>query len=124
MLPLKLKVYIEEDERKIVNFNEDQWEEVCIIYEKLVRNLKEEMKDIKIENFDKSKSPYITMEIDIDENIDEEKLVYIASYLSGNETENPVYFTDEDCYLTGSNIVIEKTNILDRYNQILSDIGV
>ena len=38
MFPLKLKVYIVEDGRRIENFNEEQWKETCIIFQKLVRN--------------------------------------------------------------------------------------
>ena len=62
------------------------------------------------------------MDIDLEEDLEEDKLIYIANYLSGNETENPVYLDDKE-FFTGSEIVLEE-NVLDRFNKIFSDIGV
>lgn len=122
MLPLKLKVFMLDDGRKIEKFTPEQWDQICIIFEKLVRNLKEEMEYIEIEDFDKSQSPYITMEVNYpdDIEIEDEKVDYIARYLSGEETENPVYFTDEDFNEVGSTIILEEEKTLDRFNKMAS----
>lgn len=124
MLPLKLKVYVMDGDRKIQNFNEEQWSEVCIIFQKLVRNLKEEINNLDITNFNKDEIPYITMDINFttDEDLTEEKMEYIASYLSGEETENPVYFNGEDpAVYAQSSIVLEDENesLLDRFNKMV-----
>ena len=55
MLPLKLKVYMIDDDRRIENFTKDQWDTICIIFEKLVRNIKGELDYVEIENFNKEK---------------------------------------------------------------------
>ena len=130
MLPLKLKVFLIEEERKIENFNEEQWCEICIIFQKLVRNLKEEMTKIKIENFCADSIPFVTMEIsfedDDDEDVDEDRLQYIASYLSGEETENPVYFNNEgEPLYAKSTIVLEENkseSLMDRFNSMVDDL--
>ena len=36
---------------KIENFNKEQWEETCIIFQKLIRNLKEEVPEVTVENY-------------------------------------------------------------------------
>jgi hypothetical protein len=122
MIPLKLRVYLLDGDKKLEKITKEQWGETSIIYEKLVRNLKNEFKNIKIINFDKSKSPYISMDIDLEEDLEEDKFIYIANYLSGNETENPVYFDDKE-FFTESEIILEES-VLDRFNKIFSDVGV
>lgn len=123
MLPLKLKVYLFENDRKIEKFSDDQWNELTIIFEKLVRNLKEEDKNIKIENFNKTNVPYITMDIEVDEDdVSEVRLEEIASYLAGDETENPVYLEDK-VYYAQSDIILdnEEESFLDRFNKLAID---
>lgn len=121
MTSLKLRVYLLYENKKLEKITKEQWEETTIIYEKLVRNLKNELKNIKINNFNKDKPPYITMDIDT-EDLEEDKLIYIANYLSGNETENPVYIGEKE-FFTESEIVLEES-VLDRFNKIISDVGV
>ena len=128
MLPLKLKVYLNEGERKIQNFNQEQWKEICIIFQKLVRNLKEEIPEISIENFCIDTIPYIVMDINFSEGykINEEKSEYIAAYLCGDETENPVYFEGEEKpHFAESEIVLEENDresLLERFNMMVNDL--
>ena len=120
MLPLKLKVYMIDDDRRIENFTKEQWDTICIIFEKLVRNIKQELDYLEIENFNKEKMPYITMEVNYpdDLEIEEDKVDYIARYLAGEETDNPVYFTDDDVNEVGSTIILEEEKTLDRFNKM------
>ena len=125
MTTLKLKVFLLKNGTKCSVFSKEEWEETTIIYEKLVRNLKEEMKSLEITNFDKSKPPFITMEVNSTKDLKDEDLTYIADYLSGNETENPVYI-DEEEFSTESSIILSdrEENFIDRFNKIVLDIGV
>ena len=128
MLPLKLKVYLIDGERKIQNFNQDQWKEICIIFQKLVRNLKEEIPEISIENFCIDTIPYIDMDVNFSDGyeVNEEKLEYVAAYLCGDETENPVYFEgEENPHFAGSEIILEENNsesLLERFNMMVIDL--
>ena len=40
MIPLKLRVYLLDGDKKLEKITKEQWGETSIIYEKLVRNLK------------------------------------------------------------------------------------
>ena len=67
MTTLKLKVYMEEEDRRVENFNQEQWNETCIIFQKLVRNIKEEFDNLVIDDYDESQIPFITMTVDVKE---------------------------------------------------------
>ena len=128
MLPLKLKVYAMDGDRKIENFNEEQWKEVCIIFQKLVRNIKEEIKSLEIDNFCTDEICHITMDLYFkdEEEITEETMSYIGRYLSGEETENPVYFNQEDPPVNAESIIIledESESLLDRFNKMVLEIN-
>jgi len=122
MFSLKLKVYIMEGDRRIENFNEDQWKETCIIFQKLVRNLKEEVPEITVKNYCETDLPHVTMDLDFDDDLPEEKVTYAISYLSGNETDNPVYFEgDEEPSMADSEIIFEdneEESLLERFNKM------
>ena len=124
MFPLKLKVYIMEGDRKIENFNKTQWSETCIIFQKLVRNLKQEIPEVEIEDYCEDDIPYVTMKLVFQDDFPEEKITYAISYLSGNETDNPVYFDEEEepC-MADSDIIFEEKqeSILDRFNKMAVD---
>ena len=123
MFPLKLKVYIIEGDRTIENFNKDQWKETCVIFQKLVRNLKQEIPEVKITDYVEDKIPYVTMNLVFPEDFSEDKITYAISYLSGNETDNPVYFEGEDepC-MADSEIIFdepeENETLLERFNKM------
>ena len=128
MLPLRLKVYLMEGDRKIENFSEEQWDEICVIYLKLVRNLRQEIPEMEVDNFCNETIPYISMEINFPESYEltEEKLEHIAQYLCGDETENPVYFREEEePHFTGSDIILKKedtASLLERFNKMVIDL--
>ena len=131
MTTLKLKVYMEEEDRRVENFNQEQWNETCIIFQKLVRNIKEEFDNLVIDDYDQSQIPFITMTVDVKEDteISDDDLVYVFDYLSGKNTENPVYLPDGE-HLVNSEIVQEEDkdsshqNVLERFNQLALDFGV
>ena len=124
MFPLKLKVYIMEGDRTIQNFNTEQWRETCIIFQKLVRNLKAEMPEIEVKNYCEDAIPYVTMDLHFPEDLSEDKVTYAISYLSGNETDNPVYFEgEEEPCMADSEIVFDEPqeteeSLLDRFNKM------
>tara|TARA_R110002074_G_scaffold365617_2_gene539378 strand:+ start:17 stop:406 length:390 start_codon:yes stop_codon:yes gene_type:complete len=123
MFPLKLKVYIMEGDRRIENFNKDQWEETCVIFQKLVRNLKEEIPELEIKNYCEKEIPHVTMDLVFKDDFPEEKVTYAISYLSGNETDNPVYFEgEEDPCMADSEIIFDEVekddSLLDRFNKM------
>jgi len=121
MFPLKLKVYIMEGDRRIENFNKDQWTETCIIFQKLVRNLKQEMPEVEVKDYCEDSIPYVTMNLVFKEDFPEEKVTYAISYLSGNETDNPVYFEgEEDPCMADSEIIFEEKeeSLLERFNKM------
>ena len=96
-----------------------------------LKNIKLELDNIEIEDFDKSQIPYVTMKIGEKEDteISDDDLVYAIEYLSGEHTENPVYLPD-GMHLVNSEIIIEEDkdtsdkDLLDRFNQLVVDIGV
>ena len=59
----------------------------------------------------------------------DDDLVYVFDYLSGKNTENPVYLPDGE-HLVNSEIVQEEDkdsshkNLLERFNQLVLDVGV
>ena len=122
MFSLKLKVYITDGDRKIENFNKNQWEETCIIFEKLVRNLREELPEVVISNYSEESIPYVTMDLEYNEDISEDKMNYALSYLSGNETDNPVYFEgEEEPCMADSEIIFDEEkeeSLLERFNRM------
>lgn len=122
MFPLKLKVYIMEGERKIENFNNEQWQETCIIFQKLIRNLKEEVPEVTVQNYCQTLVPYVTMELVFDDSVPEERVSYAMSYLAGYETDNPVYFDeDEEPCMANSDVIFEEDkneSLLERFNKM------
>ena len=129
MTTLCLKVHMHDEGRKIQNFSQDQWDEVCIIFEKLVRNIKIEYPDLIIDEFDKSEIPYVTMRVDMKEGseISDDQLTYVFDYLSGEHTDNPVYLPD-GIHLVNSEIIVENEDeglsLLDKLNLMVKDVGI
>ena len=84
-----------------------------------------------IEDYDESQIPFVTMKVDVKEDteISDDDLVYVFDYLSGKNTENPVYLPDGE-HLVNSEIVQEEDtdsshkNLLERFNQLVLDVGV
>ena len=128
MTDLKLKVKMYDGDRVIQNFNQEQWDETCIIFQKLVRNIKEEIPDLVITDYCQDSIPYVTMKVDVkdDSEISDEQLVYVFDYLSGAHTDNPVFLHDGE-YHVDSVIILEKESeedFLTRFNQLVSDLSV
>ena len=65
MTTLKLKVNMITDKLKMEDVTDEDWDEICIIFEKLVRNIKQEHPDLIITRFDKSEKPYVSMKVNI-----------------------------------------------------------
>ena len=124
MYTLKLKVHVMDGERKIENFNQEQWDEVCVIFQKLVRNIREEVPEVTIDDLTMDRICHVTMELDFPDDMDDETGIYVINYLSGEETENPVYFneTDDPVY-AGAEIIFDDDpdsgeSLLERFNRM------
>lgn len=126
MTTLKLKVNMITDKLKMEDATDEDWDEICIIFEKLVRNIKQEYPDLIITRFDKSEKPYVSMKVNINEDskISDDNLVYIFDYLSGEHTDNPVYLQDVEHLVNSEIIVVENETFLDRFNKIAENVGV
>lgn len=126
MTTLKLKVNMITDKLKMEDATDEDWDEICIIFEKLVRNIKQEYPDLIITRFDKSEKPYISMKVNIteDSKISDDDLVYIFDYLSGEHTDNPVYLQDVEHLVNSEIVIVENETFLDRFNKIAENVGV
>ena len=123
MYTLKLKVHAFDGDRKIENFSQEQWDEVCIIFQKLVRNLKQEIPELSVDDFTTDRICHVSMEVDFPDDMDDEKVMYIFNYLSGEETENPVYFDGSDePVMAYSEIMFDDPDsgesLLERFNRM------
>ena len=125
-MDLKLNVKVLEEDKDIMNMSEDDWSTCCIIFEKLVRNIKQEDDNVIIEDFDVSEKPFVKMTLDYKvDNIDDDQMVYIIDYLSGIYTENPVYLKDDMCHVEATVEVEESdttSTLLDRFNKMVLDL--
>ena len=79
-------------------------------------------------DFDNSKIPFVSYDVEFPENFTEEEVIYCISYLQGDETENPVYFNDEDDPVYAQSEIVfddEDVNIslLERFNKMAVDTG-
>ena len=126
MTTLKLKVNMITDKLKMEDATDEDWNEICIIFEKLVRNIKQEYPDLIITRFDKSEKPYVSMKVNImeDSKISDDDLVYIFDYLSGEHTDNPVYLQDVEHLVNSEIVIVENETFLDRFNKIAENVGV
>ena len=126
MTTLKLKVNMITDKLKMEDVTDEDWDEICIIFEKLVRNIKQEHPDLIITRFDKSEKPYVSMKVNIteDSKISDDDLVYIFDYLSGEHTDNPVYLQDVEHLVNSEIVIVENETFLDRFNKIAENVGV
>ena len=126
MTTLKLKVNMITDKLKMEDATDEDWNEICIIFEKLVRNIKQEYPDLIITRFDKSEKPYVSMKVNImeDSKISDDDLVYIFDYLSGEHTDNPVYLQDVEHLVNSEIMLVENETFLDRFNKIAENINV
>ena len=126
MTTLKLKVNMITDKLKMEDATEDDWNEICIIFEKLVRNIKQEYPDLIITKFDKTEKPYVSMKVNISEDskILDDDLIYIFDYLSGEHTDNPVYLQDVEHLVNSEIMLVENETFLDRFNKIAENINV
>ena len=63
------------------------------------------------------------MDLVFKDDLPEEKITYAISYLSGNETDNPVYFDgEEEPCMADSEIIFDKDekdeSLLERFNKM------
>ena len=124
MFDLKIKPYGEciKDDLSVENFEEDNWELVVDLFLRLSKKFETFYPNVKILNLVNT-NPYIIITID-DNNFTEEELVKYSTILSGNTTENIIYFGEHE-FIIRSEIVINerKLSFLDKFNSLILDVA-
>tara|TARA_R110001632_G_scaffold47513_2_gene120355 strand:- start:57 stop:461 length:405 start_codon:yes stop_codon:yes gene_type:complete len=127
IIDLKLKPYAEcEKNGNIFIFDDDEWDLISDLFERLVRNFKQSYPKINISKLDTLKKPYIYIDLEKEEFLEEEIFYYIE-ILSGFDSENIIFF-DDDKYVIRCNLEEKeeeevKENMLDKFNSLVLDIA-
>lgn len=123
LISLKLKPFAEcsqEDCDDITDFDDEEWDLVADMFERLVRNFKQAYPKVNIKKLETHQKPYIYMELEKKEFLEEE-LDYYIEILSGYDSDNIIFFDDIKyivrCELTDD----EKETIIDRFNRMIED---
>ncbi len=73
IIDLKLKPYAEcEHKEDIKDFDDDEWDLVADLFERLVRNFKQVYPKVRVSKLDTLKKPYVYIDLEKDEFIEEE----------------------------------------------------
>jgi len=129
IIDLKLKPYAECDneEDNIYEFDDDEWDLIADMFERLVRNFKQAYPKVKINKLETLNNPYINIDLEKDEFIEEE-LDYFIEVLSGFVNENIIFFDDTKyiirCQLEeNKEKEVEKENPIDKFNRLVEDLA-
>ena len=124
IIDLKLKPYAEcEKGQYIFDFDEEEWDLVSDLFERLVRNFKQVYPKVSITRLDTLKKPFIYIDLEKNEFLEEE-IGYYIEILSGFDSENIIFFDDEK-YVIRCNLEKEdvKENMLEKFNNLVLDIA-
>lgn len=126
IIDLKLKPYAEcENKEDIKDFDDDEWDLVADLFERLVRNFKQVYPKVRVSKLDTLKKPYVYIDLEKDEFLEEE-LDYYIEILSGFDSENIIFF-DNDKYIVRCNLEERekeaKENALEKFNNLVLDIA-
>jgi hypothetical protein len=118
MTSLTLKVKIKGENIDLKNRSDEDWDEMCIIFQKLIRNIKQEFPSLCITDFDKSQKSIVSMKVGLedDSELTDDNLIYVFDYLTGHYTDNVVYIGDKKILLEAEVINQEQESFLDRFN--------
>lgn len=126
IIDLKLKPYAEcEKGQDIFEFDDDEWDLVSDLFERLVRNFKQAYPKVSITKLDTLKKPFIYIDLEKNDFLEEE-IDYYIEILSGFDSENIIFFDDEK-YVIRCNLEEKeedvKENMLDKFNNLVLDIA-
>jgi hypothetical protein len=127
IIDLKLKPYAEcEKGDNIFNFDDDEWDLITDLFERLVRNFKQAYPKVNISKLDTLKKPFIFIDLEKQEFLEEE-IDYYIEILSGFDSENIIFFDDVKyvirCHLEEKEDEEVKENMLDKFNSLVLDIA-
>lgn len=119
---LKIKPYGENQKGDLINeFDDEEWDLVVDLQERLIRNFKQTYPDIKFNNLTHDKET-ITMVFGKSSPLTEEEIEDYVTTLCGYNMENVIFFDEVEYYIRGEIIIedkkklsaFEKINILTR----------
>jgi len=124
MFCLKFKPFgtCDSEELSIENFEDENWDLVYDLFERLAKkftSLYPSVKITKMENL----NPFINIYIQ-DDDFSEETLSKYCQILSGNLTDNIIFFGEHE-FIIRSEIIIDeqKPTFLDKFNDLALDIA-
>ena len=126
IIDLKLKPYAEcEKGENISNFDDDEWDLIADLFERLIRNFKQAYPKVNITKLDTLHKPFIFIDLEKEEFLEEE-IDYYIEILSGFDSENIIFF-DDIKYVIRCNLEEKepdvKENMLDKFNSLVLDIA-
>ena len=127
IIDLKLRPYAECDKSEDANiddFDDEEWDLIADMFERLVRNFKQAYPKVNISRLDTSTKPFVYIDL-IKEKFLEEELDYYIEILSGFDSENIIFF-DDIKYVIRCHLVEKenkKENTLDKFNNLILDIA-
>jgi|TARA_B100001093_G_C26247692_1_gene767202 hypothetical protein len=126
IIDLKLRPYAECDKvgnPDIEDFDEEEWDLVADMFERLVLNFRQAYPKINIKRLDTLEKPYIYIDLE-KESFLEEELDYYIEILSGFDSENIIFF-DDIKYIIRCHLIKKdnKKSILDKFNDLVLDIA-
>lgn len=126
IIDLKFKPYAEcEKGQDIFDFDDDEWDLVSDLFERLVRNFKQAYPKVNITKLNTLKKPFIYIDLEKNEFLEEE-IDYYIEILSGFDSENIIFFDDEK-YVVRCNLEEKeedvKENMLVKFNNLVLDIA-
>ncbi len=114
---LKIKPYGENQKGGLItDFDEEEWDLIVDLQERLIRNFKHSYPEIKFDKLVHDKKT-ITMIFGKDNPLNEDEIEEYVSNLCGYNMENVIFFDDEEFYIRGD-IIIEEKNKLSAFDKI------
>ena len=108
---LKIKPYGENQKGGLIsNFDEEEWDLVVDLQERLIRNFKNSYPEIKFDKLTHDKET-ITMVFGKTIPLNNEEIEDYVSNLCGYNMENVIFFDDEEYYIRGEIIIEEKIKL-------------
>ena len=126
IIDLKLKPYAECDKGDdILDFDDEEWDLIADLFERLVRNFKQAYPKVNINRLDTIEKPYIYIDLEKEDFLEEE-LDYYIEILSGFDSENIIFFDDVKyvirCHLEEKEKDV-KESMIDKFNNLVLDIA-
>lgn len=123
---LKIKPYGENQKGDLIkNFDEEEWDLVIDLQERLIRNFKQQYKNVQFDNLTHDNKT-ITIVFGSKDGISEEELEEYIETLCGYNMENVIFFDDVEYYIRGEIIIDdkkEKPSLLDKLNTLTEEIA-